>query len=73
MSNFVILGIHGSDVPTVEGNSARVRMYIGDKEVDEDFILPEIPRSIPTTVEVYHYFLTEAINKRMAELEAPNV
>ncbi len=73
MPKFVILGIHGPDVQTVEGNVARIRMYVGEKEIDEDFDLPAIPESIPKTVENYQYFLTEAIEKRMAELGGENV
>lgn len=81
MSNtYTILGIHGEDVLTVneydergrlvkEHNVARVRMFIGDKIIDEDFPLPEVHPSIPKTIELYNTMLQDAIQKRMAELE----
>jgi hypothetical protein len=70
-NRFVILGIHDEDVHTVDGNVARVRMFVGDREIDEDFDLPNIPKGsgIQKNVETYKYFLTEAIEKRMTELE----
>lgn len=82
-NSYTILGIHGADVLTVneyaipnnidsalikEHNVARVRMFIGDKIVDEDFDLPEVPPAVPMTQEVYDYFLSGAIKKRMEEL-----
>lgn len=57
---YQILGLHGDGVATVSGNVARVRMYVGDEQVDEDFSLPQI-----ITVEQQ---LDEAINARIAEL-----
>lgn len=69
MNRFVILGIHGKDVQTVEGNVARVRMFIGNKEIDEDFNLPELPPSVEPTTEVYTFFLKPKIEAKMAELE----
>lgn len=75
MSNrFVFLGLHGKEVTTVPGNVARVRMYVGDKEYDEDFDLPKIPRgTVPETVEAYSWLLEKDIYKRMKELEVQNV
>jgi len=58
---YQILGIHGGDVRTVSENVARVRMYIGGEEIDEDFPLP---REI--TVEEQ---LDEAIQTRIAHLK----
>jgi hypothetical protein len=71
MSSFVVLGVHDEYVDTIEGNYLRARMTVGNKEIDEDFILPELPRSsgIPRTLEVYRYLLKDDIEKRMAELE----
>lgn len=86
-NSFVILGIHDEDVTTVndykveangqqtlvkENNVARVRMYVGNKQIDQDFPLPQIPREsgVPKNAETYKFFLTPEINKRMTELEA---
>ena len=66
---YAILGIHGERVPTVEGNVARVRMFIGDTQVDEDFDLPVLPPGTPETEEVYNSFLKPTIEARIAELE----
>lgn len=73
MNHFVVLGIHGEDVETVQGNFARVRMYVGDKEFDEDFALPTLPVGVPKTSEVYTAFLKSDIEKRISELEVKNV
>jgi len=71
-NHFVVLGIHGDKVLTVEGNVARVRMYVKGKEYDEDFDLPEIPEDsgIPRTEQTYAFLLKGTIVKRMKELEA---
>lgn len=58
---YLILGIHGADVQTVAGNVARVRMFVNNETVDEDFPLPKV-----RTIEE---LLDEAIMKRVAELE----
>lgn len=83
-NRFEILGVHDENVLTVndydtagrlikENNVARVRMFVGENTYDEDFYLPALPAAIPQTVEVYRYFLTKTIEKRMTELEAQNV
>lgn len=61
---YAVLGIHGPDVPTVEGNQVRVRMFIHGEAIDEDFPLPK-----PITVEEQ---LDAMIRDRVAELEADN-
>lgn len=67
---FVVLGIHGSEVKTVEGDVARVRMFIDGMEepVDEDFPLPSMLPGVTPTMELYQYLITSAINARMVEL-----
>lgn len=57
---YELLGIHGDKVLTVEGNVARVRMYIGNEQVDEDFALPK-------TITVKQQ-LDTLIQSRMAEI-----
>lgn len=76
---FVVLGVHGPDVKTVEGDMLRVRIFLDDPEtapealaerphVDEDFPLPGLHSSIPATEEIYAYMLQEKIEARRAEL-----
>lgn len=67
---FAILGIHGIEVETVEGNVARVRMFIGDDFVDEDFKLPELWPGTPHTEGVYGTILQPEIEARIKKLEA---
>ena len=55
------MGMHGEDVTTVEGNVARVRMFVNGRVYDEDFPIP-----VAKTVE---QLIGEAVEKRMAELE----
>ena len=62
--HYAILGEHGSEVQTVEGSVARVRMFVRDRVIDEDFPLPA-----PITVEQQ---LHEMIMARIAELEGAN-
>lgn len=38
---FAILGEHGADAVYTEGNSIRVRFFIGSKVVEEDLPIPE--------------------------------
>jgi hypothetical protein len=70
---FLILGIHPlldeANNIVKEYDSARVRMYVGDKEFDEDFALPELPPGVPPTQEVFEFYLKENILKRMEELK----
>lgn len=69
-NKFAILGIHGKDVQTVEGNQARVRMWVnGGEVVDEDFPLPELSSGITPSEQVYGMLLKSSIEKRMMELE----
>lgn len=67
-----ILGIHGADCKTVEGNVARVRMVLEDRIIDEDFSLPEVPAVIPREVlePVYTAMLQPQIEARMRALAA---
>lgn len=75
LPKFTILAIHGEEVTTVEGNVARVRFWIGAerKEIDEDIPLPEVPRGLPQTLEMYQFLMKPTIEKRLTELEAQNV
>lgn len=68
---YAILGIHDERVITVEGNVARVRMFIGPERqvVDEDFPLPQLPAGVPPTEHVYRSMLADIINARIVELE----
>ena len=59
-SNYAVLGIHGNDVDTVQGNVARIRMFVGDQVIDEDFNLPRI-----ITIEEQ---IDEAVKRRMDEI-----
>lgn len=59
--NFVVLGIHEPGVSGTDGQVARVRMFIGDKAIDEDLVLPRL-----ITVEEQ---LEAAANARIAELQ----
>ena len=75
MNSFQIIGIQSDQPQTNENyipNVARVRMFVGDQIIDEDFELPEIPPNIPKTTENYQYFLKDAITARMTELEEQN-
>jgi len=69
MDKYEIMGIHDKDVLTVEGNVARVRMFIGEQIIDEDFDLPTIPSVMPVTMAVYDYLLKPVIEKRMNEIK----
>ena len=80
MKKYVILGIHDKEVCTVniyneqgalikERNVARVRMFIDNKIIDEDFFLPVLPVIISHVQEVYESFLKGDIEKRMDEIE----
>lgn len=40
-NNYAVLGIH-DETPTVSGRVVRVRMFLGDKMVDEDFSTPKL-------------------------------
>lgn len=66
---FTILGIHGKEVGTVEGNVARVRMEVGGETYDEDFELPIMHPSVPKTEEIYQFMLQDQIEARMSELK----
>ena len=80
MKRYVVLGIHDKEVRTVniyneqgalikERNVARVRMFIDNKIIDEDFFLPVLPVIISPVQEVYESFLKGDIEKRMDEIE----
>lgn len=80
MNSFAILGIHDAAVRTVNSyslggeylgpkNVARVRMFVGDKVVDQDFALPSLPESVAISAELYRDLLAGSIEKRMTELE----
>ena len=58
--SYVVMGVHDHDVDTVEGNVVRVRMFIGDTMVDEDFALPSV-----ITVEEQ---IDKMVNARMQEI-----
>jgi hypothetical protein len=65
---YAILGIHGSDVETVEGNVARVRFFVGSKIVDEDHPLPPLGAGVPATMEMYDMVMKRDLVKRAEEL-----
>lgn len=68
--NFAILAIHGEKVTTVEGNVARVRLFLADGQVvDEDFELPPLPPASQPEESLYQHLLTPAIETRIAVLE----
>lgn len=67
--NWMILGIHGEKVLSVAENVARVRMFVGDRIIDEDFTLPVLHKGVPAIEEVYESYLRETIDKRFAELQ----
>lgn len=63
---YQILGVHDDKVLTVESNVARVRMYIGDEQVDEDFLLPQaltVERQLDSAIQNR---ISELINERLA-------
>lgn len=66
---FVVLGVHGPE-STGDGTSVmRVRMFVGDQVIDEDFPLPTMHPSIPKTEEIYISMLEGDITARMGELQ----
>jgi hypothetical protein len=67
---YVIIGLHGADVKTVKENVARVRMFLDQRLIDEDFLLPELAPALPKTQDVYEVFLKPQIEARMQELAA---
>lgn len=64
---YQILGIHDSEVHTVEGNVARIRMYIGDDYVDEDFPLPQVISVEQQLDSAINARITELVNGRIAD------
>lgn len=66
---YAILGIHDKKVDTIEGNVARVRLFINGEKTDEDFPLPELMPGVVPSAEVYGMVLKPAILKRIAELK----
>lgn len=44
---YVILAITGTD-PTQDGNTARVRMFVNDEVVDQDFDVPALEGADPS-------------------------
>ncbi len=67
--HYVILGIHGADVATVEGNVARVRFFYGDKVADEDHKLPEeLPPGVTADLFGYGYLLKGVLEERLINL-----
>ena len=71
MGSYAILGIHGEDVTTVNGNVARVRLFLDTQKepVDIDIDLPVLMSQLPPVLEVYDCLLKPEIEKRIAELE----
>jgi hypothetical protein len=65
---YVILGIHGKDVETVEGNVARVRFFVNGKVVDENHELPAIAPGVPATLELYDMVMKHDLLKRYEAL-----
>jgi hypothetical protein len=59
---YAILGIHDKDVLSVEGEVVRVRMFVGDQVIDEDFPLP--------TVLTMEELLDIEVQKRLSELKS---
>ncbi len=60
---FVVLGMHG-DTTTVTGSVARVRMFVGDNSVDEDFQIPRlltVEEQLKTAIEARFVELKEGI------------
>jgi hypothetical protein len=65
---YAILGIHGNDVRTIEGDVARVRFFVGDRIVDEDHELPPLGPGVPATMEMYDMVMRHDLLKRAEEL-----
>lgn len=68
MDRFAVLGIHDKEVESVVGEVARVRMFVGNKIVDEDFVLPELAPGTIKSEGTYITVLTPTIEARMAEI-----
>lgn len=72
---FAILGIHGPEVRQVDGDVARVRLFLASgtgesRVVDEDFQLPVLPAGVSPSEMVYESLLEPVILARIAVLEA---
>ena len=61
MQEYAVLGMH-ENVSTIEGNLVRVRMFVADKMIDEDFALPRI-----ITIEEQ---VDTAVKARITEIKA---
>lgn len=62
---WLILGIHGPDVRTVEDDVARVRFFhdkFEDGFNDIDWPLPELPPGVSPTTELYVAILTPQLD-----------
>lgn len=73
MGSYAILGIHNKYNAAGElirkNDTARVRMFIGLKSVDEDFLLPDLDAGIPETQMVFQGYIKTNIQARIDELE----
>lgn len=69
MNTFEVLGIQTGDSRSLPHGVARVRMFVKDKHVDEDFALPELYEGVPPIEPVYAGFLKKDIELRMSEIE----
>lgn len=67
-NTFEILGIHDRLTRGLANDVARVRMFVGNEMVDEDFTLPSIPDGVSPTEAVYKWFLTQDVETRMNEI-----
>lgn len=85
-NRYVILGIHygrklaragDEPVPGVPDDKvyARVRMFVGDKQIDENFDLPEMFPGVPLETQqlVYEAIMKDKFNARMLELQKGNI
>ena len=73
MEKWTILGMQGAESLVDERDEplpvVRVRMFIGEQVVDEDFLVPALPSGVPPSPGVYQSILSEKIDARVAALE----
>jgi hypothetical protein len=63
-NKYAILGIHGE--------VARVRMFVKDEQIDEDFPISFVPEGMGQTEKAEQH-IKESIIKRVSDLEKNNV